>query len=402
MLRICRSSIASIHPSLCFRRLYQTVPRPGDTVVVAMSGGVDSSVTASLLSKQDYNLKAVFMRNWDTCDEKASDTGCEWEKDWEDVQRVCRVLDVPCEMIDFSRVYWNRVFEPALDEWTDGYTPNPDVSCNREVKFGTLMDSVLTPGSNNWLATGHYAQVSWTDPPSPRPRLMRSADRNKDQTYYLSSVPESKLRQALFPIGHLTKPAVRDLAREHGLPTASRDESMGICFVGQKQRFDTFLSSYLPSKPGNIVDLDGRVLGQHRGLWSLTIGQGARISGQHHKMYVARKDIPTNTVIVVDRNDHPALMCASLTVENFKWIWNGHTPEQLSSPLGYRVTAQIRHRMHEAPATLLPIEGTEGRYRLVFDQPHGAVAAGQILAIWDGPWCLGSGRIDTIHTLLDN
>ncbi|KAF8319325.1 5-methylaminomethyl-2-thiouridylate-methyltransferase [Clavulina sp. PMI_390] len=365
-----------------------------------MSGGVDSSVTAALLARQDFDLRAVFMRNWDTRDEKASDTGCEWEKDWEDVQRVCKMLDIPCSLVDLSQPYWNRVFQPALDEWADGYTPNPDVSCNREIKFGALMDSVLQSPAKEWLATGHYAQVLWTATGNPRPRLVRSRDLNKDQTYYLSAVPEAKLRQALFPIGHLTKPEVRELAASFGLPTASRDESMGICFVGQKQRFDSFLSNYLDPQPGDIIDVKGRVIGTHTGIWSLTIGQGARISGQSHKMYIARKDIPTNTMVAVDANDHPMLMCKSLTVKGWSWIWENHRPHQLDSPDGYQVTAQIRHRMKEAKAVFRVSPGA-GEYKLTFDVPQHAVAEGQILVLWDGDWCLGSGRIDSVHTLHD-
>jgi len=265
------------------------------------------------------------------------------------------------------------------------------------------MDRALEAQPTDWLATGHYARVGWADPPALRPRLLRSADRNKDQTYYLSSVPETKLRRALFPVGNLTKVEVRNLARIHDLPTAARDESMGICFVGQKQqRFNAFLSNYIPPRAGEIVDTEGRLLGQHSGLWNFTIGQGARLPGQSHKMYVAQKHLISNKMVVVDRNDHPMLMCTALTVQDWKWIWEDHKPESLNTSRGYKVTAQIRHRMREAKATLRRLSESSGSYELTFDQPQHAVAQGQILVLWDGLWCLGSGRIHGVRTMHDD
>ncbi|KAF9519791.1 hypothetical protein BS47DRAFT_1370574 [Hydnum rufescens UP504] len=354
-----------------------------------MSGGVDSSLAARLLAEKDYNLRAVYMRNWDRRDELASDTGCEWEKDWEDVQRVCRHLDIPCEMIDLSQQYWTRVFEPALEEWAGGL-----LRILTEIKFGALMDRVISSPSQEWLATGHYARIFWDETfPVSRPRLMRARDKAKDQSYYLSSVTESRLRMALFPIGHLTKPEVRELARNYGLPTASRSESMGICFVGERGHFDKFLSQYIPSKPGNIVDLHGKILGRHNGLHSYTIGQGAKLGGQKRKTFVARKNIATNEVVVVDRGDHPALMSSALTVCNWHWIWPDRIPPEVDTDEGFNAKVQIRHRMRASEASVR--RTGEGKYELKFREPQHAATPGQIAAIWDGDCCLGCGRIES-------
>ncbi|CEL51492.1 tRNA (5-methylaminomethyl-2-thiouridylate)-methyltransferase [Rhizoctonia solani AG-1 IB] len=279
------------------------VPPLGSKVVVAMSGGVDSSVTAALLKRdrQDLQISAVFMRNWDTRDESGSDVGCEWEKDWEDVKRVCQHIGIPYQLKDFSREYWNRVFTPALDAWANGRTPNPDVFCNREIKFGALFESVIPQNDNDtWLATGHYANILYHQ---GRPRMMRAKDINKDQTYYLSSVGESKLRRTLFPLSDLTKPTIRTLAQEMRLPTAEREESMGLCFVGERRKFDQFLSEYMAHTSGPIFLYPSmRKVGEHNGMHTLTIGQNARIPGQPKKL------------------NHPALMCTSVKLANWKWI----------------------------------------------------------------------------------
>jgi len=220
--------------------------------------------------------------------------------------------------------------------------------------------------------------------------LYRSADRHKDQTYYLSSVPESQLHKALFPIGHLTKPEVRELATRYSLPTASRSESMGICFVGEKGHFNQFLSQYIPPKPGRIVDTKGKDLGAHRGLWMYTIGQGARIPGLTTKLFVARKNAAANELVVAP-SDHPSLFCTSVFVSSWHWIWDDHPPSSVDSPTGLRASVQIRHRMSEVPCTIFRRKG--GVFEIRFEQPEQGVAPGQIAVVWDGEWCLGSGKI---------
>ncbi|KIY46868.1 5-methylaminomethyl-2-thiouridylate-methyltransferase [Fistulina hepatica ATCC 64428] len=356
-----------------------------------MSGGVDSSVTAALLSEKDYHLSAIYMRNWDTRDEEGTDyVGCEWKKDWEDVQRVCRILDIPCEMVDLSRQYWNRVFEPSLRAWETGVTPNPDVWCNREIKFGALAEH--TP-SNAWLATGHYARKAWAE--NGRPRLLRAADKSKDQSYFLASIRENSLRRALFPLGELQKTHVRELAAHYGLPTAERPDSVGLCFVGEKTKFSSFLSQYIQPRPGPIKDyLTGQRYGTHEGLWYYTIGQRASLGGMSQKMFVAEKDIPTNTVFVVPGSDHEALYRSSMHVTGFSWIWADAPPLDWCQPTGFRGRAMVRYRSSEGEFCQVK-QTLQGETVMTFERPQKAIAPGQVVVLHDesGEWIMGCGTI---------
>ncbi|KAJ9119027.1 hypothetical protein QFC22_003517 [Naganishia vaughanmartiniae] len=390
--------------------------RKGDKVVVAMSGGVDSSVTLALLtdpaitSHLSLDISAVFMRNWsplqNEVDHHSFETDCEWEKDWEDVRRVCKMRDVDAELIDLSNEYWLQVFEPSINAWQSGQTPNPDVSCNREIKFGALMDRVLGPArmelesgmQRKFLATGHYARVGWME--GGRTKLMRSADWTKDQTYYLSSVPEAQLSRALFPLADLKKTQVRELAKKYDLPTASRQESMGVCFIGERGRFGDFVSQYTvpPAEKGNIVTIDGVIVGQHDGLWHYTIGQKAKLGGMDQKYFVARKDPRNNEVVVVPGSDHPALQCASIAASSFTWIWPDHPPvESLDSEEGMSAMCQVRHRMKAVPVTVKRGAGSStSDLRIEFKaRPEIGVSPGQVVGLWsaEGDWCLGSGLI---------
>ncbi|KAF6751132.1 tRNA-specific 2-thiouridylase [Ephemerocybe angulata] len=384
------------HTSTLSTHILNHEPKKGDKVVVGMSGGVDSSVSALLLAKEDYDLSAVYMRNWDTRDESGSDKGCEWEKDWEDVQRVCKVLDIPVTMVDLSKEYWNKVFEPSLRLWEQGRTPNTDVWCNREIKFGALLERL--PGSTEttkpWLATGHYARKIWshhlTGP--PRPKLVRPADRHKDQTYYLSSITEDGLRRAMFPLHNLQKPEVRELARKYNLHNAERPDSVGICFVGERGKFKDFLAGYIPQNSGTIVDkMSGKVLGQHTGLWNYTIGEGARLPGMPARMTVSEKDTTTNTVYVVPGTSHDKLFSDVLSITGFQWIWRDAPPPELDSESGYRVQVMHRYRMKATPATIRRLP--DGNLRIWSDKPEHAVTPGQAAAVYDGDWCLGCGLI---------
>ncbi|KAH9917443.1 tRNA-specific 2-thiouridylase [Fomitopsis serialis] len=377
-------------------------PKKGDRVVVAMSGGVDSSVVAKLLSEKDYALTAVFMRNWDTRDESGTDHGCEWEKDWEDVQLVCHKLDIPCKMVDLSRQYWTRVFEPCLDMWRKGYTPNPDIWCNKEVKFGGLVDQLAD--GDYWLATGHYANKAWVahrslisesagGTPVLRPTLIRPKDRTKDQTYYLSAISEQSLARTIFPLAPFSKREVRELARKAGLPTAARQESMGICFVGEKRRFNDFLAQYITPNPGSVVDLEtNRTVGRHQGLWQYTIGQNARISGLDRKAYVARKDLEHNIVYVVPGSDHPALYFKGLVASGFQWIWHDSVPSALNTDNAFHCRVKFGYRTPDVACTVRR-GAEEDALRLTFAEPQKHVAPGQVAVVLDGDRVLGCGTI---------
>ncbi|KAH8106930.1 5-methylaminomethyl-2-thiouridylate-methyltransferase [Cristinia sonorae] len=370
-------------------------PQKGSKVVAAMSGGVDSSVVAGLLSKQDYDLSAVFMRNWDTRDESGTDKGCEWEKDWEDVQKVCQIMDIPCIMIDLSREYWTRVFEPSLHAWERGHTPNPDIWCNKEVKFGALMSHLSSP--NTWIATGHYARKGWSSLNAemiPRPQLLRPADRLKDQTFYLSAMPESSLRRTLFPIADLQKHQVRELAHQWQLPVANREESMGICFVGEKRKFTDFLSQYIPPKAGHIINGEtGEVVGDHDGLWRFTIGQGARLRGHAQKLFVSAKDFDHNVIYVVPGSDHPDLYKKQITVRDWQWIWADSPPPSINESHGFQCRMQYAHRMMDVPCTVRRGDAS-GAIVIELEEAQRAVAPGQVAVVWDGDWCLGCGVIE--------
>ncbi|KAG5652125.1 hypothetical protein H0H81_006201 [Sphagnurus paluster] len=334
------------------------------------------------------------MRNWDTRDESGTDSGCEWEKDWEDVQKVCKVLDIPCEMLDFTREYWNSVFEPSLHLWEDGATPNPDVLCNKEIKFGALIKSL--PTTSSWFATGHYARKGWTTPSPgllPRAKLLRAVDPIKDQTYFLASITESALKRSLFPLGDLHKSEVRELAKKYNLPTAERKESMGVCFVGQKAKFSDFLSSYIPPNPGPIIDLStGKTLATHKGLWTYTIGQGAKVSGMSERAFVVKKDPSLNAIYIAPGADNPLLYSRGIRVHNFTWIWADCPPPMT---IGYEGLVKIRHRMEPVPCTVRSTTPSMSDLVITFHDHEIGVAPGQVAVLYDKDEgrVLGSGTI---------
>ncbi|KAJ2812394.1 hypothetical protein H4S07_001428 [Coemansia furcata] len=260
-----------------------------------MSGGVDSSVTAHILKQRGLDVEAIFMRNWDTLDERGE---CPSSRDYRDVQKVCQQLDIKCHEINLVKEYWNTVFSFTLDEYSRGRTPNPDVLCNREIKFGVLMKEIGTRlGPFQWFATGHYARtVSNGD----STMLYRGLDRRKDQSYYLAAVDSKYFSRTVFPLGRLDKKReVRKLALDAGLVTAEKEESMGICFVGERRRFDEFLAEYLPQRAGDILSDGGKVLGKHNGMFTKTIGQSAGISGWRDKWYIYAKDMANNRMYAV-------------------------------------------------------------------------------------------------------
>ncbi|KAI9281597.1 tRNA methyl transferase [Sporodiniella umbellata] len=365
--------------SSCFKRVFSTFNHRN--VTVAMSGGVDSGVSAALLQKQGYNVKGIYMRNWDTKDENGV---CTSEKDWQDVQKTCAILGIECEHVDFVKEYWNNVFQKTIEDYAHGLTPNPDIACNSFIKFGALLDKIPP---DVWLATGHYCQATLDG------RLLRGTDRKKDQSYYLSTVPEEALRRTLFPLGQLrSKVETKDLAHSFGLGfLTEKKESMGICFVGQKRRFGKFLQEYIDQPPGPAVDLDGNLIGTHEGLYAYTIGQASRISHGSSKWVVAQKLTEENTLVVAPGTNHPSLFHYECTARD--WVWINHKPP--SSFTGEMIVdAQVRYRQSPEKAML---SFKDGQYHVRFlNDPVRAIVAGQQVVVWDNDWCLGGGVIDKV------
>ncbi|MBX5437530.1 MAG: tRNA 2-thiouridine(34) synthase MnmA [Alicyclobacillaceae bacterium] len=358
-------------------------PPEATRVVVGMSGGVDSSVAALLLKRQGYDVIGVFMKNWDDTDESGACTAAE---DFADVRRVCDHIGIPYYSVNFEREYADRVFRHFLDEYRKGRTPNPDVLCNREIKFKELLACALDLGAD-FLATGHYARLDWRN---GAVRLLRAADANKDQTYFLYMVGQEALRRAMFPVGELTKPQVRAIAREAGLVTAGKKDSTGICFIGERN-FREFLSRYLPAQPGEIRSFDGKLLGRHDGVMYYTIGQrhglGIGGTGSGEPWFVAAKDVVHNILYVVQGHDHPALYADGLAATDLHWV-AGFPPAQDA----FRCTAKFRYRQADVGVTVHLEDGR--RCRVVFDEPQRAITPGQSVVFYQGEECLGGGVID--------
>jgi tRNA-specific 2-thiouridylase len=356
-------------------------------VVLGMSGGVDSSVAAYLLKEAGYEVLGLFMKNWDETDENGE---CTATQDYRDVQKVCAILDIPCYSIEFVEEYRDHVFAEFLKQYQAGFTPNPDVLCNREIKFDLFLKKAEEFGCD-YLATGHYCQV---DQQSSTP-LLRAIDQNKDQTYFLTAVPPSVFKKVLFPIGHLPKPAVREIAKKMGLATHAKKDSTGICFIGER-KFKSFLNQYVQTQPGDIVDLDGKPVGRHDGIAFHTLGQrkGLGLGGEGEPWFVVGKDRDKNQLIVTRGTEHPALYSQELWATELNWI----THEPLSFPL--HCTAKTRYRQQDQECVVYP---TETGVRVEFKTPQRAVTPGQYVVFYSGPACLGGGVINrvgpTLHEL---
>jgi tRNA-specific 2-thiouridylase len=352
-------------------------------VVVGMSGGVDSSVSAHLLKEQGYRVSGLFMVNW-TEDERGY---CSASDDFQDARAVCDELDVPLHRVDFSREYRERVFARFLADYAAGKTPNPDVLCNREVKFAPFREHALRLGAD-FIATGHYARIEHRDDGA---HLLRAVDDNKDQTYFLSAVEQAQLQRVLFPLGGLTKPEVRRIATAAGLPVHRKKDSTGICFIGERE-FREFLSAYLKPDPGEIVDDAGRVIGVHQGLMYYTLGQrrGLGIGGtrgaRDAPWYVIAKDATHNRLVAAQDPQHPLLMSHEIVTAPFHWIGRVASADE---PL----QARIRHRqdLQRCKAEAL----ADGRVRLRFAVAQRAAVAGQYAVLYAGQECLGGGEIET-------
>ena len=351
-------------------------------VVLGISGGVDSAVAAALLKDAGYDVHALFMRNW----EEDEDGYCTAAADLQDARKVCDELGIPLHTVNFAAQYRERVFAHFLDELRAGRTPNPDVACNREIKFGVCFEHAQRLGAR-WFATGHYARVATVD---GRPRLLRAADRSKDQSYFLHTVPGELLRHTLFPIGDLDKTAVRRIAHERALPVHDKRDSTGICFIGERP-FAEFLARYLPAQPGRIEDTAGRVLGRHRGLMYYTLGQrqglalgGVRGAGEA-PWYVAGKDLARNVLVVTQLHDDPLLLSREFETEPVHWI-----ADRPPAP-GFACAVKTRYRQPDQPCTVTVLP--DGRCRVRTEVPQRAVTPGQSAVLYDGDTCLGGGVI---------
>ena len=351
-------------------------------VVVGLSGGVDSAVSAVLLKQQGYRVSALYMVNW-TEDEEGY---CTAAQDFQDARAVCEELDIPLHRVDFSKEYRARVFERFLADYAAGKTPNPDVLCNREVKFQPFREHALRLGAD-FIATGHYARIAdGTD----GPRLLRAADAGKDQTYFLATVERATLERVLFPVGGLPKPEVRRIAQQAGLPNHRKRDSTGICFIGERPMRE-FLARYLKPAPGPIEDERGHALGEHPGLMFFTLGQrrGLRIGGRRGAAqapwYVIRKDAARGALVVSQDGQHARLYSRELVTAPFQWI---RRPE----PLPGTLLARIRHgqALQDCEAQIR----ADGSVAIRFAQPQRAVAAGQYAVLYAGEECLGGGEIE--------
>lgn len=353
-------------------------------VVVGMSGGVDSSVTAYLLKEQGYDVVGIFMKNWDEKDEAGV---CTAEKDYEDVRRVSSQLGIPYYTVNFTKEYWDRVFSYFLDEYKKGRTPNPDVMCNKEIKFKAFLDYALKLGAD-YIATGHYARVDYTN---NEYKLLRGVDSNKDQTYFLCTLGQYQLSKSMFPIGHLKKSEVRDIAMEEGLITAEKKDSTGICFIGERN-FDRFLDTYLPAQPGNIMTLDGKIVGKHTGLMHYTFGQRKGLGiggiGTGEPWFVVDKDLKKNILYVVQGDKHPMLYSNGLMASDLHWV--SHRPKNKI----FNCTAKFRYRQPDNEVNVNLTD--DNKCKVTFKRPQKAITPGQAVVFYDGEECLGGGTIDSI------
>lgn len=360
-------------------------------VMVGMSGGVDSSVAALLLIEQGYQVEGLFMKNWEEDDDTEY---CTAKADLADAESVCKTLGIQLHTANFAAEYWDNVFEHFIQEYRAGRTPNPDILCNREIKFKAFLDYASELGAD-LIATGHYARrVTRQTPQAAQTFLLKGLDNNKDQSYFLSAVNEVALERSLFPVGELEKPAVRDLAARHGFITHDKKDSTGICFIGER-KFKDFLQRYLPAAPGVIETVDGEVVGQHHGLMYHTYGQrqGLGIGGlqQHGEApwYVVGKDLQRNVLQVAQGNDNPWLFSAALRATQLSWI------NQLPPALPLRCTAKIRYR--QADQACVVEQDGEAAVRVTFMAPQRAVTPGQTIVFYNGDVCLGGAVIEQYY-----
>lgn len=355
-------------------------------VIIGMSGGVDSSVSAFILQQQGYQVEGLFMKNW----EEDDDTDyCTAAADLADAQAVADRLGMKLHKINFAAEYWDNVFEHFLSEYKAGRTPNPDILCNKEIKFKAFLEYAAEDLGADYIATGHYVRRSGDDAMA---QLLRGLDGNKDQSYFLYTLSQQQVGQSLFPVGDIEKPIVRKIAEDLGLATAKKKDSTGICFIGER-KFKDFLARYLPAQPGEIKTVDGKVIGRHDGLMYHTLGQrkGLGIGGvkglSEDPFYVVEKDLVNNVLIVAQGHDNSALLSSGLIASQLHWVDRKPIRENL------RCTVKTRYRQEDIACEIQPID--DETIKVVFDEPQIAVTPGQSAVFYQGEVCLGGGIIET-------
>ncbi len=365
-------------------------------VILGLSGGVDSSVALKILKDEGYDVEAMFMRNWDSATNNdflgnpdINDDVCPQEKDYQDAKKVADELGIKLNRIDFIEEYWNTVFTYFLNEYKKGRTPNPDIMCNKYIKFNAFLKHASNLGAD-YIAMGHYARVRHEKDKS---YLLRGVDSNKDQTYFLCQISQEQLRKSLFPIGNLTKPEVRKIAEEANLWTAKKKDSTGICFIGERN-FHEFLKNYLPSKPGNMVTMDGKIVGKHDGLMYYTIGQrkGLGIGGSNEfsgeAWFVCGKNLKTNELLVGQGHDSEYLISNNCIASNINWICD--------KPIeGRTYSAKFRYRQKDNDVVIKYL--SDDKIQVFYKQGVRAVTPGQAVVLYDGEVCLGGAIIDEVY-----
>jgi len=360
-------------------------------VIVGMSGGVDSSVSAYLLQEQGYQVEGLFMKNWEEDD---TDEYCAAATDLQDAQAICDKLSIKLHTINFASEYWDNVFEYFLAEYKAGRTPNPDIMCNKEIKFKAFLEFACEDLGADYIATGHYVQNEYRD---GHWNMIRGIDNNKDQSYFLYTLDEKQLAQTLFPVGHIEKPAVRAIAEKAGLITHNKKDSTGICFIGER-KFKDFLAQYLPAQPGVIESAEGIEVGRHDGLMYHTLGQrkGLKIGGLanagEEPWYVVEKDLLRNVLIVGQGHNHPRLFSKGLIANQLHWV----DRIALSSPI--QCTVKTRYRQEDVACKVTPLTtvNNDMEYQIDFDKPQSSVTPGQSVVFYQGDVCLGGGIINTL------
>ncbi|WDD96671.1 tRNA 2-thiouridine(34) synthase MnmA [Thalassomonas actiniarum] len=356
-------------------------------VIVGMSGGVDSSVSAYLLKEQGYQVEGLFMKNWEEDD---NDEYCAAAEDLRDAQAVCDKLGIKLHTINFATEYWDNVFEYFLAEYKAGRTPNPDIMCNKEIKFKAFLEFACEDLGADYIATGHYVSREFRD---NQWTMIRGKDNNKDQSYFLYTLSHEQVGRTLFPVGNIEKPEVRALAEKADLITHDKKDSTGICFIGER-KFKDFLAKFLPAQPGDIENPEGEVIGQHDGLMYHTLGQrkGLRIGGLANAgeapWYVVEKDLKRNVLIVGQGSNHPRLFSKGLIANQLHWVSRQALEQTLSC------TVKTRYRQQDVPCTIKPL--SDGNFEIMFEQEQSSVTPGQSVVFYQDEVCLGGGIIDIL------